>query len=232
MECEFIENAFLRLIVRDTGRGIAKRKHHKLFEAFNRLDQEAGIIEGTGIGLVITKELMHRMNGHIGFESEVEKGSTFWLDFPIAKNAVKPVDTADETAHLSEYGEVVDQSAKSILYIEDNPRNIKLMESIIRVMPDISLKTAATAELGLEAAAQEKPDMILMDINLPGMNGIDACKVFKAQESTRDIPIVAISADVMRYKKEKVMEADFASFVSKPFDVPEFIALVRKLLTK
>ena len=230
LELETVGNAYLRFIVRDSGRGIPKRKHHKLFEAFNRLDQEAGMIEGTGIGLVITRELITQMNGHIGFESEVEKGSTFWLDFPIANNVASQDELADKSKHLPEYRETMTHSAKSILYIEDNPRNIKLMESIIRIIPNVSLKTAETAELGLAAADQEKPDMILMDINLPGMNGIEACNAFKAQTSTRDIPIIAISADVMRFKKEKIMQADFAGFVSKPFDVPEFITLVGKFL--
>lgn len=232
LECKNTGDGFLRFIVQDTGYGIPKRKRHKLFEAFNRLGQESGNIEGTGIGLVITRELIDQMNGRIGYESNEENGSTFWLDLPIADAIAKENEMPDISTHLLETSGNTAQSAKSILYIEDNPRNIKLMESIIRNRADLSLVTATTAESGLEVANREKPDIILMDINLPGMNGIDACKIFKNQASTKDIPIVAVSADVMRYSKEKVMNADFAGFVSKPINVEEFIKLISTILGK
>jgi|GEM_PF-4515987 len=216
----------VRISVTDTGPGIAQEWKSELFEPFNRIGRESGNIEGTGVGLTIAKQLTEAMGGQIGFESEVGKGSTFWVDFPGIKcTVVSPA----KQAIISDIDERQEQSTVSakVLYIEDIPSNLDLMEAIIKKMDGVSLISAHNAELGLIIAEERRPDLILMDISLPGMDGISAMEALSKNDSTKDIPVVAITAAAMKSDVDRGMAAGFKVYLTKPFNIPEVTKVIR-----
>lgn len=219
------DGAMYRLMVFDTGRGIPASKQHQLFIPFSRLGRENSNIEGTGIGLTITKRLVEAMNGKMDFSSVEGEGTTFWIDLPVA--ATEPgsylpssVPIERHEASLSGY----------ILYIEDNPANLSLMEAVLADVQGVVLKTAHTAELGLATALQNPPNLILMDINLPGMNGIEALAELRRHEQTRDVPVIAISAAAMPGEVQRGMEAGFLAYLTKPLNILELIDHIHDVL--
>ncbi|MBT7031294.1 MAG: PAS domain S-box protein [Rhodospirillaceae bacterium] len=223
--CEDRETGCLLISIADTGHGIPTQKWENLFEPFNRLGKETGDIEGTGIGLTITKQIVEMMDGQIGFESEENVGSTFWIELPISVNQSTAMEiTEDETI------ETIAAEAAGltgiVLYIEDNPANIKLMEAVIKRLPHLVLKSAPTAEIGIGMARDILPDLILMDINLPGMDGIDALGELRSDERTRNTPIVAVSAAAMPHEVERGRDAGFDEYVTKPIKIPEIIKII------
>lgn len=221
------ENDFLRISVADTGYGIPLEKQEGLFEPFNRLGREAGEIEGTGIGLTITKEIVELLGGQIGFESEENVGSAFWIELP--QSDEQSVDGTDQqTEAIQGISAETSTSSGVVLYIEDNPANIRLMEAIIERLPDLSLKSAHTAELGLDMARDIHPDIILMDINLPVMDGIAALNRLRANDQTKDTPVIAISAAAMPNEIERGKAAGFEDYLTKPINVPEVIKAINK----
>lgn len=233
LDCRKTENNTLRFSVTDTGLGIPEEKFDLLFKPFDRLHNQNNSIEGTGIGLTITKELVEQMDGRIGFESTVGKGSTFWFELPIAEGGVEAgqnektsapaiIATATSTAALN--------TTKSILYIEDNPANTKLMAAIFQRSPHPTLTTATSAELGLESVAHEKPDLILMDIGLPGMDGFEACGILKNNEPTANIPVIAVSANALNDDIKRAKAAGFVDYITKPFEVSEVLETIAKVL--
>jgi CheY-like chemotaxis protein len=217
----------LRLSVADTGPGIPKAKQPELFQPFNRLGAEATGIEGTGIGLALCKQLVEIMGGVIGFESEIRVGSTFWVDLPTAKRS-------DRGAGLSvaayDLGEEIRSLRGTVLCVEDNPDNLKLVELIFEQIKGISLLAADNAELGLLIAAERKPDLILMDINLPGMNGFQALERLKRDARTRAIPVVALSANATARDIEQGEQSGFFRYLTKPVDVGQLLRVVQKAL--
>jgi len=182
---EIINNQYLRLSISDSGIGIAQKFQTQLFKPFSRLGAEQSNIEGTGIGLSLSKQLMEEMQGKVGFESIAAGGSKFWLDFPLDSSIVKqanlshienePLDT--KTVQLGE--SIIIDSPKTLLYIEDNPANSRLMEDIVADIENLDLLVAANAELGLNLAKKNNPDIIITDINLPGMDGFQLLSEFK-----------------------------------------------------
>lgn len=232
---ELAGNNHLRISVTDTGLGIPVYKQKKLFEPFNRLGREAGDIEGTGIGLTITKQIVELMHGNIGFESEDGKGSTFWIEISVDGDTP---DGTDElaTPNISEHGVIADSnneimnSSGVILYIEDNPANLQLMEAIIKRVSNIAMRTAHNAELGLVLARDIHPDLILMDINLPGIDGITALKMLREDDGTKDIPVIAISAAAMPHEIEHGKAAGFEDYLTKPIKVPIVLDAITKFI--
>lgn len=211
-----------RISVRDTGAGLHPEQVAQLFQAFNRLGQEVGGEEGTGIGLVVAKRLVELMGGVIGAESTVGVGSVFWFELI---SAAEP--------HLSKEGDDVEASARphvprearlhTLLYVEDNPANLRLVEQIIARHPDIRLLTAANGNSGIEIARVSQPDVILMDINLPGMNGFEALRILRSDPSTAHILVIAISANAMPLDVERGLKAGFFRYITKPIKVDEFM---------
>ncbi|MBT5298005.1 MAG: response regulator [Rhodospirillaceae bacterium] len=219
----------IRILVVDTGAGIADEDQIGLFEPFNRLGQEAGEIEGTGIGLTITKQLVEAMGGEIGYDTEVGKGSTFWIKFPAIErtlaNRMEPVEVSKTDADQNQ-----SNMAAEILYIEDNPANLQLMEAVIEEMDGLTLISAHNAELGMTMASEQQPNLILMDINLPGIDGVAAMHALSANDATKDIPVIAISAAAMKSDVERSMSAGFKDYLTKPFNVPELVKSIKKEL--
>ncbi len=223
----------IHMEVSDTGPGIAKEKQSGIFEPFNRLGHEASEIEGTGIGLVITRELLRMMGGDMGFESEVGKGSTFWIEIPLAKeqaNETESESNKKDTAHVLDNLVGSKKQSYKILYVEDNPANMKLMEKILERVPNIDIISAITGEIGIEKAMDELPDIILMDINLPGISGMDAMIELKKMDETKNIPVIAVTAAAMKHEVEEGKQAGFYTYLTKPIKIIELMDYLKEIL--
>ena len=212
----------LRISICDSGVGLAPEKVAQLFQPFNRLGQEAGTTEGTGIGLVVAKRLVELMDGVIGVESTPGTGSIFWFEL---NTVVDPVLVVDEIDPLSASGPRATSSnaMHTLLYIEDNQANMKLVEQIVTRLPNVQLLTAANGTLGIEIARQALPDVILMDVNLPGISGFEALTLLQADPATASIPVIAVSANAMQPDIEKGIRAGFFRYITKPIQVGEFM---------
>jgi len=229
------KNGKLRVAIEDTGIGIPDEKKEDLFKPFERLGYEASDIEGTGIGLIITRELVHLMDGKIGFDSEAGKGSKFWFEVPMAEAAAdggRQAETDTNMQQVNLEATIGDPSKRyTVLYVEDNPPNLALMKGIVKMIPNLDLISAHTAELGIELAESRIPDLILMDINLPGMNGDEAVGRLNAMEKTCHIPVVAVTAAAMMKDIEKGTKVGFRSYVTKPINVSELLQTIETTLT-
>jgi PAS domain S-box-containing protein len=212
----------VRISVKDTGAGLSADQLAQLFQPFNRLGQEDGGEEGTGIGLVVTKQLVELMGGLIGVESAVGVGTVFWVEFaaataPALEN-IEEVSLARRPLGARELGD-----QPTLLYVEDNPANLALVEQLIERRGDLKLLTAIDAHLGIELARAYLPDVILMDINLPGMSGYGALKHLRDDPVTAHIPVLALSANAVPRDIEKGLEAGFFRYLTKPIRVREFM---------
>jgi len=212
----------IRISVRDTGAGLTAEQLSQLFQPFNRLGKEASAEEGTGIGLVMTKRLVELMGGAIGAESTVGVGSVFWIELDLTSAPQLAVLEA-ERAVLA--GPQMPEGAplRTLLYVEDNPANLELVEQLIARRSDMRLLSAADGNVGVEYARAYQPDVILMDINLPGISGIEAMKILRADPSTAHIPIIAISANAVPRDIRRGLEAGFFNYLTKPIKVNQFM---------
>ena len=210
----------IRISVKDTGEGLTPDKLTQLFEPFNRLGKEAGVEEGTGIGLMVSKRLVELMKGEIGVESTLGVGSVFWIELNLT---VKPQPAAAEATAVAQAQVQADAQLRTLLYVEDNPANLMLVEDLIARRPDICLLSATDGNRGVEIARASRPDVILMDINLPGISGIQALKILRADPATAHIPVVALSANAIPRDIEKGLEAGFFNYLTKPIKVNEFM---------
>lgn len=216
-----------RISVADTGMGIPYDEQDQVFLPFRRLGPVNPEIEGTGIGLTITRRIVEAMGGRIGFESEPGIGSTFWIELP---RVAERLSISDQEISACDAMDVQPGAGGKILYVEDNPANLELVRSIIKRKTRFSLVTAHNAEIGIEVAKHEKPDLILMDINLPGMNGIEALKSLQQTPELATTPVVALSAAAMKDDVERGSEVGFAAYLTKPIDLPEFIGTLDRIL--
>jgi PAS domain S-box-containing protein len=220
----------LSLEVHDTGYGIPQSQYKAVFEPFNRLGAEQTNTEGSGVGLVITKQLVEMMGGQLDFHSEPGKGTCFSVTFRRAEQWTAS-DTAPRERHQGEAGvDLQIAGERRILYIEDNASNLRLMEQILQRFPQIRLRTADEAFRGLYRARTEKPDLIILDINLPGIDGFEALKVLKKDPATASIPVIALSANAMAYDVERGLKAGFQAYLTKPVNVGELIETLNQLM--
>jgi PAS domain S-box-containing protein len=211
----------VRITVTDTGEGLAPEKLSQLFQPFNRLGQEVKGEEGTGIGLVVSKRLVELMDGMIGVESRVGRGSVFWVELlstaPLSLPAAAGSFVAEEAAATTTDG------LRTLLYVEDNPANLQLVERLVGRRNDLRLLSAVDGMRGVEMARACRPNVILMDINLPGISGFDALKILRDDESTAHIPVLALSANAMPRDIERGLKAGFFRYLTKPIKVSEFM---------
>lgn len=222
LTCSISEEDRIRINVLDTGEGLSPAKIDQLFQPFNRLGQEAGTEEGTGIGLVVSKRLTELMGGEIGVTSTVGRGSAFWIEL---KLAAQPQLVADVTETLDmQPAQIQDHAAlHTLLYVEDNRANMQLVEQLIARRPNMRLLTASDGTHGISLARTHQPKIILMDINLPGISGIQALKILREDPITAHIPVLAISANAMPRDIDKGLAAGFFRYLTKPIKVNEFM---------
>ncbi len=229
VSCEAPDDGMLRISVADTGPGISEKKLKILFDPFSRLGAETSNVEGTGIGLTITKKLVEAINGHIGVKSEVGKGSTFYVDLPVSympkSENVKIDNTIKENNDMEKSADT-----KSLLYIENNLSDLLLVKNVLSKRPNIKILHAPDAKQGIELALKNRPDIILLDINLPDMDGYQALEILKTDDTTRDIPVVAISTDVTFEDPDKDRKSEFAGYIAKPLNLGKFMDIVDTIL--
>jgi CheY-like chemotaxis protein/anti-sigma regulatory factor (Ser/Thr protein kinase) len=219
----------IRLSVKDDGNGIAERHRSRLFEPFQRAGQEGGPIEGTGIGLAISKRLAGLMDGTVGFETEVGVGSVFWVEVP-AQMLESVRDPTTVRAAMSHGTHLTDGVRKTVVYIEDNPANIAFMRDMLGEYASIELVTAPTAEIGLELCRSRHPALVIMDINLPGMSGLEATRRLSEWPETQGIPVVGLSAAAMSRDTERAKRAGFYRYLTKPIQVDELTRVLEEIL--
>lgn len=218
--------------VRDTGYGIPESMHAAVFEPFNRLGAEESGTEGSGVGLVITKQLVEMMDGRLTFYSELGEGTCFEVVLKQSKEWTKEAaESAKRTARQPAATQLTVNDHKRILYIEDNASNLRLMEQLLQRFSQLTLITANEAFKGLYKARTEKPDLIILDINLPGMDGFEILKVLKQDPSTTHIPVVALSANAMNYDVERGLQAGFQAYLTKPVIFDELIGALNQWLS-
>jgi signal transduction histidine kinase/CheY-like chemotaxis protein len=222
VDCTLGAPGSIRICVRDTGEGLSPEKLAQLFQPFNRLGKEAGIEEGTGIGLVVAKRLVETMGGIIGVDSIVGTGTVFWVELKLC-DAPQLAHGAADAATFYRPSAKAGAAMRTLLYIEDNPANLQLVEELIARRPDLRLLSAADGNLGIELAREFLPEVILMDINLPGINGIEVMRLLRRDPATAHIPIVALSANVIPSDIKKGLDAGFFRYLTKPIVVNEFM---------
>jgi PAS domain S-box-containing protein len=222
VDCIISTPGRIRVSVTDTGAGLSPEKRAQLFEPFNRLGQGTNGEEGTGIGLVVSKRLVELMGGTIGVESAVGKGSVFWIELDLT---AEPQLAAGGTPLAVAARAPVQAGARmrTLLYVEDNPANLMLVEDLIARRPDIHLLSAADGIRGIEIAHASRPDVILLDINLPDISGIEVLRILTEDPETAHIPVIALSANAMPRDIEKGLRAGFFRYLTKPIKVNEFM---------
>ena len=224
--CAITEGHRMRVSVSDTGLGLAPNLVEQLFQPFNRLGQEASDAEGTGIGLVLTKQLVELMGGVIGLDSTVGVGSTFWFELPLSEARSASASAGGAAATIA--GDAALRTAgvgrQTVLYVEDNPANVSLVEQLIERRSDLRLLVATDGHTGVAMARDRLPDLILMDINLPGISGLDALKLLRSFPETADIPVMALSANAVPHDVADGLKAGFVRYLTKPIRIDEFMA--------
>ena len=227
---EVVDGERYRISVADTGPGIPPDKLDDLFEPFNRLGAEQTEVEGTGIGLAISKRLIELMEGTIGVESEVGSGSRFYFELPLAEAVEEEAADSEEEASEDETVVEPEDDRQTVLYVEDNPANLQLVADILTLRPHIRLLSAPQARMGIDLARAHHPDLIILDINLPEMDGFEALKLLQNDPETSDIPVIALSASAMPRNVERGLRAGFKRYLTKPLNVPEFLETIDTFL--
>jgi len=228
IKCQKQDNHSVRISVTDTGKGLNQEQQKQLFTAFNRLGAENTDVEGTGIGLVITQNIVELMGGDIGVESKLGTGSTFWFELPCGSNVVDEYEQDNPSSEI----QIDVKEARTVLYIEDNPANLRLVTQLLGRLPNIHMWSAHEPLLGLELAAENNPDLILLDINLPGMDGFEVLKLLRQRDQTRTTPVIAISANAMPKDIERGMKAGFDDYITKPINIQTLLTAVDDKLKK
>ena len=223
VKCAATPDEHIRISIKDSGVGLTPEKLSQLFQPFNRLGQESGTVEGTGIGLVVTRRLIDLMEGSIGVESTIGVGSEFWIELNRDDMPEVTAINAMREKFLEQVRYQENTARRTLLYVEDNPANLMLVEQIMLEHPHISMFSARDGNHGVELARAHRPDVILMDINLPGISGIEAMKILHNDQATTHIPIIALSANAMLQDIELGQQAGFFSYLTKPIKINEFM---------
>ena len=218
----------IRLSVQDTGVGISAENMPRLFKTFERLEADRYRVDGTGIGLALCKQMIEKMGGRIGVDSTADIGSTFWIELPAAAQLNTPVKATQQPAAEHPAYPVMHR----VLYVEDHPANLRLMQKFFSTLPNVALLDAHTGELGIELAIGHRPALILLDITLPGMDGYEVLRRLREHAATRNIPVVAVTANATPTDIKRGKEAGFDDYLAKPFDVQKLLTVISRLLAE
>lgn len=224
VSCSASSPEHIRISIKDSGAGLSAEKMAQLFQPFNRLGQETSNEEGTGIGLVVSKRLIELMEGSIGVESVVGLGSEFWIE--LHQSSIPQLAVSNDEPIVLEAQQPTNPQSRTLLYVEDNQTNLMLVEQIVERHPHLNMLSARDGNLGITLARAHRPDVILMDINLPGMNGYEALSILQADPATMHIPVVAISANAMRHDIDKGIKAGFFCYLTKPIKINELMEVL------
>jgi CheY-like chemotaxis protein len=214
--------------VRDNGPGIAPEDLHRVFAPFDRLGAERTGEEGTGLGLALSQRLVEAMGGTLTLDSTLGQGCTFWIDLDVEVSPMERLGRTNGNAAAAFPSSTLPSA--TILYIEDNLANLTLIESILALEQAVDLIPALQGQLGIELARQHRPDLILLDLHLPDIPGTEVLRRLQEDSTTRDIPVVVISADATRGSIEKLLQNGARAYLTKPVDVDQFLETVRKEL--
>ncbi len=228
--CSEPEPGRLRIAVRDTGLGLAPEQVQALFQPFNRLGQESGPEQGTGIGLVVTQRLVELMGGTMGVRSTPGEGSTFWVDLHASELPAVPRAATDWGALTELTATRGAEAPSTVLYVEDNPASLRLVEELLRPRTDLRLLSAGDGSTGVEMARREQPDVILMDNNMPTMSGREAQAILKLDPRTAHIPVIALTANAMPDAAASGLAAGFFRYLTKPLDAPLLLEALEQAL--
>ena len=229
IDCVHTDDGLVRISVADTGPGLDDAQRARLFQAFERLDAGDGAVEGAGLGLALSKRLMEAMGGSIGLASEVGRGSEFWVSLPQASAPAFGLGVPLPRT-LAVRDSTLLGAAQQVLYIEDNPVNTMLMEAMLARVDNLRMLAAALPEVGLRMAQEQAPDLILLDIQLPGMDGYEVLRRLQANPATRAIPVIAVSANAMSSDVERGLAAGFVAYLAKPLDMQLLTTVVEATL--
>ncbi|MGQ0646850.1 MAG: hybrid sensor histidine kinase/response regulator [Gemmatimonadaceae bacterium] len=230
VSCEDSDDSRVRIAIADTGGGIAPEKVARLFTPFERLGAEQTGIEGTGLGLALSKRLAEAMNGTIGLQTQTDSGSTFWVELPRATNPLSALDTSQIDVAVT--GRAKSSAARryTILYVEDNLSNLTLVQRIMARRNDIALIPAMQGGLALELARSHRPHLVLLDLHLPDMQGEEVLRQLRSAPDCRDIPVVILTADATPGQRDRLLTAGARAFITKPLQVTPFIEILEDVL--
>lgn len=225
IECQKSDDR-LTVYIRDTGEGFPAEEYDKIFTSFYRIKGTKE--DGTGIGLSLVKQLVQLMDGTIGVTSKVGEGTVFWFSLPIYHTPTlgHQLDNQLENAH----GYPKHILNYKILYVEDNRANLHLMDEVLASQPLYALISACDGKEGIEKALKEKVDLIVLDMNLPDMNGYEVFQALKSNDQTKDIPVIALSANALQADIEAAITSGFDAYLTKPLNIKEFLAVLNEML--
>lgn len=227
VDCAVTADRHLDISVRDTGRGIRAEHVPRLFVPFDRLDAASSDIEGTGVGLALSYRLMALMDGTLSARSEFGVGSVFTASLPLA--AESAMESGSVTGPLPDPDPDPDRPtvpARLMLYVEDNSSNIELMERVVALRPEWAMLVAGHGALGVELAASSTPDLMLLDLHLPDMDGIEVLRAVRSDPRTEELAIIVTSADASPHQIERLLDAGAGAYLTKPLVVTDLLALL------
>jgi protein-histidine pros-kinase len=226
--CDAPSPGTLRIAVRDTGPGLTQDEQERLFTPFERLDAEQSGVEGTGLGLTLSRRLVEAMHGTLGVESVKGTGSTFWVDLPRTQSTL--AQAGELGARQPDQALEAAPEGRTVLYIEDNLASFQLMERIFSRWTGVRLISAMQGRLGIDLAVQHRPDLVLLDLHLPDMHGHEVLQRLRANEATRHIPVIVTSADATSGQVERLTAAGADDYLTKPLNIAQFTEAVRRHL--
>jgi CheY-like chemotaxis protein/nitrogen-specific signal transduction histidine kinase len=221
--CQEIAGGKARLTVCDTGFGISEQDIEKLFSPFERLKADQAGVEGTGLGLALSRRLAEVMGGVLGVESRLGQGSTFWIELALVEDPLHRLEREDA---LTLAKTISGAERRAIVYIEDNLSNLRLMEQIFAERPEIKLIASMQGELGLDLAREHHPDLILLDLHLPDIPGEQVLRRLREDPGTRDIPVIVVSADATPRQIDRLLTAGAKEYLTKPLDIKKFLKVL------
>jgi CheY-like chemotaxis protein/anti-sigma regulatory factor (Ser/Thr protein kinase) len=220
--CQHMPNGRIRISVTDSGPGIAPDKLALVFTPFERLDAEKSAVEGTGLGLALARGLVDAMGGELGVDSVVGQGTTFWVELDMVATPLAVLDSS----HPDEPFDATRPQARTVLYIEDNLSNVRLVERILARRAHIRTIVAMQGELGVELAREHEPDLVLLDLNLPDIDGEEVLARLRSEPTNRDVPVVIVSADATTRQIERLLSSGATAYLTKPLDVDQFLRII------